>query len=99
MDLDWEYPALDMWPVVPTNPEDKQHFTLLMKEIRHAFDIEGFLLTFAAAPDPAKANNAYELEEVAQNVDLTCMKHCNTILTTVYLQRKFLWDYTLSQRA
>merc|ERR1712142_716789 len=69
MDLDWEYPALDMWPVVPTNPEDKQHFTSLMKEIRHAFDIEGFLLTFAAAPDPAKANNAYELEEVHKYVD------------------------------
>jgi len=69
LDVDWEYPALDMWPVVPTNPEDKQHFTLLMKELRHAFDIEGFLITFAAAPDPAKANNAYELEEVHQYVD------------------------------
>merc|ERR1711892_455488 len=69
MDLDWEYPALDMWPVIPTNPEDKQHFTLLMKELRHAFDIEGYLITFAAAPDPEKAKNAYELEKIVPYVD------------------------------
>jgi len=69
MDLDWEYPALDMWPVIPTNPEDKQHFTLLMKELRQAFDIEGYLITFAAAPDPEKAKNAYELEKIVPYVD------------------------------
>jgi len=69
LDVDWEYPGLDMLPVVPTNPEDKQHYTLLMRELKQAFSVEGFLLTFAAAPDPYKANNAYELEEVAKIVD------------------------------
>ena len=69
MDLDWEFPALDMLPVEPTDPNDKYHFTSLMKELRQEFDKEGFLLTFAASPDPIKAGNAYELDLVHPYVD------------------------------
>jgi len=69
VDLDWEYPGYDMLPEVPSNPEDKQHFTLLVKEIRQAFDVDGYLLTFAAAPDPYKANNAFELDKIVDSVD------------------------------
>jgi len=69
LDVDWEYPGYDMLPEVPSNPEDKQHFTLLMQELRQAFDVEGWLLTFAAAPDPYKAANAFELDKVKDVVD------------------------------
>jgi len=69
LDLDWEFPGFDMLPEVPTNPEDKQHFTLLMRELRQAFDVDGFLLTFAAAADPFKASNAYELDKIVDSVD------------------------------
>lgn len=40
-----------------------------LQELREAFDKEGFLLSFAASPDPAKAFNAYELDKVHQYVD------------------------------
>jgi len=69
LDLDWEFPAFDMLPEEPTDPNDKYHFTSLMQELRKEFDKEGFLLTFAASPDPFKAGNAYELGKVAPYVD------------------------------
>ena len=69
LDLDWEFPAYDMLPEVPTDPNDKYHFTSLMKEMRESFDKDGLLITFAAAADPYKANNAYEIEKVHQYVD------------------------------
>jgi chitinase len=71
IDLDWEFPAFDMLPEVPTDPEDKQHFTSLMKEMRTAFDKHDppYLITFAAAADPFKAGNAYELDLVHPHVD------------------------------
>jgi len=69
LDLDWEFPGYDMLPEVPTNPKDKEHFTFLMRELRQAFDVDGYLLTFAAAADPYKADNAYELEKIVDSVD------------------------------
>merc|ERR1712233_236155 len=71
IDLDWEFPAYDMLPEVPTDPEDKQHFSALMKEMGEAFKKHNppYLLTFAAAADPYKANNAYELDQVHPHVD------------------------------
>ncbi|MCF8222364.1 MAG: glycoside hydrolase family 18 protein [Bacteroidales bacterium] len=50
LDVDWEYPGL---PGIgnPFRPEDREHFTSLMKEIREAMDETGrkLTLTFAAA--------------------------------------------------
>jgi len=69
LDLDWEFPALDMLPVEPTDPDDKYHFTFLMQEMREAFDKDGLMITFASSPDPAKAFNAYELDKVHPYVD------------------------------
>jgi len=69
LDLDWEFPGYDMLPEEPTNPDDKPNFTLLMKELREAFDVEGYLLTIAAAADPFKANNAYELDKIVDYLD------------------------------
>jgi len=69
LDLDWEFPGYDMLPEVPTNPDDKPNFTHLMRELREAFDVEGFLLTIAAAADPFKANNAYELDKIVNYLD------------------------------
>merc|ERR1712156_717698 len=71
IDLDWEFPAYDMLPEVPTDPLDREHFSLLMKEMGDAFKKHNppYLLTFAAAADPYKANNAYYLDEVHPHVD------------------------------
>ena len=40
IDLDWEYPGYDGAHETPTNPEDKVHFTSLMKELREVFNVE-----------------------------------------------------------
>ena len=71
IDLDWEFPAYDMLPEEPTDPLDREHFSLLMKEMGEAFKEQNppLLLTFPAAADPSKADNAYYLEEVHSYVD------------------------------
>jgi len=71
IDLDWEFPAYDMLTEEPTDPMDREHFSLLMKEMGEAFKEQDppLLLTFPAAADPSKADNAYYLEEVHPYVD------------------------------
>lgn len=52
-DVDWEYPGLPGYGNV-NRPEDKENFTALMSDLRHAFDAEGasrgrrYDITFAA---------------------------------------------------
>jgi len=72
VDLDWEYPGFDMWPEVPTNPADREHFTLLLQELREKFDLnkpEPLLITIASATDPYKAGNAYEMDKIHLYLD------------------------------
>lgn len=69
IDIDWEYPAFDMLPEEPTDPADREHFTLLLQEMRPIFDNEGLMITFASAADPYKADNAYEWDKIAPYVD------------------------------
>jgi len=38
IDLDWEYPALSNVPGYPFGPEDRDHFTLLIKRLRRKLD-------------------------------------------------------------
>ncbi|TFE25197.1 glycoside hydrolase family 18 protein [Cohnella luojiensis] len=56
IDLDWEYPCYSEAGIV-SSPDDKSNFTLLLKEIREALNLQGaaagkhFLLTIAAGAD------------------------------------------------
>ncbi len=69
LDMDWEYPAI---PAANTGarPEDKQNFTLLMKELREALNTleRDQILTFASAGWKRYYNNV-ELNEVMKYVD------------------------------
>ncbi|MCL6267706.1 glycoside hydrolase family 18 protein [Flagellimonas myxillae] len=69
LDMDWEYPAI---PAAGTGarPEDKQNFTLLMKELREALDTLDRVqtLTFASAGWKPYYKNV-ELLEVMKYVD------------------------------
>jgi chitinase len=47
LDVDWEYPAVEGYPEHRYAPEDKENFTLLMKELRAAFG-QTYELSFAA---------------------------------------------------
>ncbi|SHG46959.1 glycoside hydrolase family 18 protein [Flagellimonas flava] len=69
LDIDWEYPAI---PAAGTGarPEDKQNFTLLMKELREALNTldRPQILTFASAGWKPYYKNV-ELLEVMKHVD------------------------------
>lgn len=78
IDMDWEYPAI---PAAGTGarPEDKQNFTLLMKELREALDTlnREQTLTFASAGWKPYYKNI-EIEEV--------MKYANYMNVMTYDQ-------------
>jgi len=73
-DVDWEYPGLPGYGNTH-RPEDKEHFTAVMAELRTALDKEGaargrhYLLTFAAGAFPAFIEHT-DLARVQASVDL-----------------------------
>lgn len=74
LDMDWEYPTNGGWGAIKSRPEDKQNFTLIMKELREQFDRAGkedkkhYLLTFAANVS-AWYLKLIEMEKVKTSVD------------------------------
>lgn len=65
LDIDWEFPA---WPT--GDDKQREHFTLLLKELRHHFDKtakkEKFLISVAvAAPEPI-VDHAYDIPQMAK---------------------------------
>ncbi|MEG0295071.1 MAG: glycosyl hydrolase family 18 protein [Clostridium sp.] len=77
MDIDWEYPGITRAPEDQYDrgcvggPEDKENFTLLLKDIRETFDANGMkdkLLTVAVSAGEAKIRNT-EPDKYAQYVD------------------------------
>ena len=65
--IDWEYPAHRGTSV----PEDKQRFTFLLKEMRHAFDSQKLPFSLSASVSAGRKiiSTAYEIPEIANYVD------------------------------
>jgi chitinase len=68
LDLDWEYPVVKGFPGHAYRPEDKENFTMLVKEIRQACGPE-FELSFAAGGFTTYIDSAIEWKQVVQYVD------------------------------
>lgn len=51
IDLDWEYPVNAGWGEIAGKPEDKQNFTLLLKEIRSVIGDDKLLTIAGGAND------------------------------------------------
>jgi chitinase len=68
IDLDWEYPVIPGPPGHPYRPEDKENFTLLVKEIR-AVNGDDFDISFAAGGFPRFINESIDWKEVIRYTD------------------------------
>ncbi|WP_020674075.1 glycoside hydrolase family 18 protein [Amycolatopsis nigrescens] len=70
-DLDWEYPGGGGLEGNHVDPNDKQNFTLLLKEFRTQLDAakQGGLITAFTAADPVKIQNGLELDKIFQYLD------------------------------
>lgn len=73
IDIDWEFPV-EGGDNIPHLPEDKQNYTLLLKEVREALDAQGerdgrhYLLTIAGGPNPSFTENT-ELVKMSEYLD------------------------------
>lgn len=69
IDLDWEYPVNGGWGVIKSRPEDKENFTLLLKEVRNAIG-DDKLLTIAGSANVNFSNGGWtEFQDVIPLLD------------------------------
>ncbi len=68
IDLDWEYPAIEGCPDHPYMPEDKENFTMLVKELRKTLG-DQYQISFAAGGFEKFLKESIEWEKVMPIVD------------------------------
>ena len=68
LDLDWEYPAIEGYPGHRYTPQDKHHFTMLVRELRNVVG-QQYELSFAAGGFTDCLKNSIEWEQVMPLVD------------------------------
>lgn len=72
LDLDWEYPAFKGEhgdDRVLGRAEDRHDFVELLKELRHAFQPGGYILTAAIGTGKEQLDHAYDVAEISKVLD------------------------------
>ena len=64
LDVDWEYPNQR-----GGQPSDKENYVALLRELRQAFNPQGYILSVAVAAAESSASKSYNIREVSQQVD------------------------------
>lgn len=68
IDLDWEFPVIAGWGAIEGRPEDKQNFTLLLREVRQAIGASR-LLSIAGSGNLKFASEWTEFQDVVKLLD------------------------------
>lgn len=86
IDIDWEYPCLD-WAGIDASPDDRENYTLMLKELRDTLSSydERLMLTAAVGCDEYFINNS-EMDKVANILDYVSlmtydMRGCSDTVT------------------
>lgn len=71
IDLDWEFPSMDGWGAITCGAEDRENYTLLIKELRAALDTNypGSLLTIAGSGNTLFPEYWADMAEVSKYLD------------------------------
>jgi chitinase len=69
LDLDWEYPVCWQVECNKGKPEEKQAFTMLVKELSAAFKPKGLLLSSAVSPSKKVIDAGYEVKALSNYFD------------------------------
>jgi chitinase len=69
IDLDWEYPAIEGYPAHKFQPEDKQHFTQLVKKLRRTLGPD-YIVSFAAGGFKKYIDEAVDWKKVTKKVNM-----------------------------
>jgi chitinase len=69
IDLDWEYPVIAGYPGHKYSPDDKDHFTALVKQLRKALGKKQ-LITFAAGGFTSYLRDAIDWKKVVPKIDM-----------------------------
>ena len=68
IDLDWEFPAIEGFPGHRYSPDDREHFTLLLRALRHALG-DRYEVSFAAGGFSEYLVHAVDWQSVVPLVD------------------------------
>lgn len=68
IDLDWEYPVNGAWGLVASQPDDRENFTLLLKELRQAVGSHK-LVTIAVGANAESPKSWVDVKAIAPLLD------------------------------